>query len=417
MGVRWWKERNELTPSTLPRYVVSCGTSKPGRGVASTVSVPLKSCSSRFNGQEGLGTWHAWSERDCWQGLLASEPLTDARLRRMCDNLVVPNSLYTNGCRRHNTCGNSLSNKPHSSVPCHSMSKVLPSQTRTASHPNVSLSGMVAPTVTLNLNEHLLVYYVIMCVRAILQTQYCTPYIQQISCSFQPRGLHLQVQARVWNIPSHLRSPCYRNRRCHLGLRQGLQEQQNVTDSRVIGETVLCPATCNSLGITRNISWNHCSQSVWFQSHRVLWTRKGVSTSALHSALEASCTGCPQKKRIHGSKCTRCMCILSASKGLEGKGREHFYIRHPPQGKRHVSNSWQGRHRSGRKGWVLCKLRSLVIRNSPGPTGVNNPINPQKTVVFEGPLPKCMAGKGSLLLSITSHSLLELKPAPKRLAE
>ena len=27
------------------------------------------------------------------------------------------------------------------------------------------------------------------------------------------------------------------------------------------------------------------------------------------------------------------MCILSASKGLEGKGREHFYIRHPPQGK------------------------------------------------------------------------------------
>lgn len=30
---------------------------------------------------------------------------------------------------------------------------------------------------------------------------------------------------------------------------------------------------------------------------------------------------------------SRCMCILSASKGLEGKGREHFYIRHPPQGK------------------------------------------------------------------------------------
>ena len=51
------------------------------------------------------------------------------------------------------------------------MSKVLPSQTRIASHPNVSLSGMVAPTVTLNLNEHLLVYYVIMCVRAILQTR------------------------------------------------------------------------------------------------------------------------------------------------------------------------------------------------------------------------------------------------------
>ena len=83
----------------------------------------------------------------------------------------------------------------------------------------------------------------------------------------------------------------------------------------------------------------------------------------------------------------------------QGTGRERartFLHSSSSSGQRHVSNSWQGRHRSGRKGWVLCKLRSLVIRNSPGPTGVNNPINPQKTVVFEGPLPKCMAGKGSL---------------------